>query len=75
MKRCEKCGYELRESITRGTYCPNLSCTPILKKCSCCTLELEVIDGSPFCHYCYLRECVVNPGKCENAQLREGASK
>ena len=40
--------------------------------CNCCGLSLEVLDGSPFCHYCYLRECVVNPGRCENARLREG---
>jgi hypothetical protein len=38
--------------------------------CNCCGLSLEVLDGSPFCHYCYLRECVVNPGRCENARLR-----
>jgi hypothetical protein len=38
--------------------------------CNCCELDLEVLDDSPFCHYCYLRECEQNPGKCENAQLR-----
>ena len=26
MMKCEKCGYELRESITRGIYCPNMAC-------------------------------------------------
>jgi hypothetical protein len=39
-------------------------------KCNCCNLDLEVLDSSPYCHYCYLRECQDNPGKCANAQLK-----
>jgi hypothetical protein len=45
-----------------------LASTNTLKKCKCCTLELEVIDGYPLCHFCYLRECNQNPGKCANAR-------
>jgi hypothetical protein len=36
-------------------------------KCNCCTLEVEVRDGSALCHYCYVRDCGLNPGKCANA--------
>lgn len=24
--KCEKCNYELRESMTKGIYCPNMRC-------------------------------------------------
>lgn len=24
--KCEKCNYELRDSMTHGIYCPNMSC-------------------------------------------------
>ena len=36
-------------------------------QCICCKLEVEVSDGVQLCHYCYLRECGENPGKCANA--------
>ena len=64
---CDICNYKLRESLTKGTYCPNLACDQYVKNCNCCTLEVEVSDGSPYCHYCYLRECTLNLGKCANA--------
>jgi len=35
--------------------------------CKCCKLEAEVKDKARLCHYCYLRDCVSNPGKCANA--------
>lgn len=38
-------------------------------KCKCCTLELEVIDEVKLCHYCYMRDCSLKPGKCDNAIL------
>ena len=36
-------------------------------KCKCCNLETEVKDEAQLCHYCYLRDCGSNPGKCGNA--------
>lgn len=38
-------------------------------KCKCCKLEVEVNDGAELCHYCYVRDCGVNPGKCANALI------
>jgi hypothetical protein len=35
--------------------------------CRCCKLEAEVKDSVKLCHYCYLRDCGSNPGKCANA--------
>ena len=35
--------------------------------CKCCKLEAEVKDKARLCHYCYLRDCGSNPGKCANA--------
>jgi hypothetical protein len=35
--------------------------------CKCCKLEAEVKDSARLCHYCYLRDCGYNPGKCANA--------
>ena len=35
--------------------------------CKCCKLEAEVKDSARLCHYCYLRDCGSNPGKCANA--------
>ena len=35
--------------------------------CKCCKLETEIKDSAKLCHYCYLRDCGVNPGKCANA--------
>jgi hypothetical protein len=28
---------------------------------------VEVNDGADLCHYCYVRDCGLNPGKCANA--------
>jgi len=36
-------------------------------KCKCCPVEVEVKDEAQLCHYCYLRDCGSNPGKCANA--------
>jgi hypothetical protein len=44
-------------------------------KCNCCSLDLEILDEVPLCHYCYLRECQANLGKCGNAQLNIGGNK
>ena len=42
-------------------------------KCKCCKLEVEVNDGADLCHYCYVRDCGLNPGQCKNAlNLIEG---
>lgn len=35
--------------------------------CKCCKLEAEIKDSARLCHYCYLRDCGSNPGKCANA--------
>ena len=44
-------------------------------ECKCCSLELEVNDGAKLCHYCYVRDCGLNPGRCENASILVGEGK
>jgi hypothetical protein len=38
-------------------------------KCKCCKLEVEVNDGANLCHYCYVRDCAISLGKCDNALI------
>ena len=35
--------------------------------CKCCSLEAEVNDGADLRHYCYVRDCGLNPSQCANA--------
>ena len=41
-------------------------------KCKCCNFEVEVRDEVQLCHYCYLRDCLLNLGKCDNALIKVG---